>query len=615
MPRPTPDRVIHDWTFAILPVAAGFVLIILTVVTLVYSIGVKTAIPEGLAIAFAGLAYGLFGLWMAGHLVRYCRGHYTRGAVAALATPPPLPLTSIAAGADGAAMAAPLVSQAAGASFVLPISCQQPKQHSRQDQPDHRQQQRQYTQQHRSRPNQEQYHQQQQYQREPRPRPHVQSPPSPSPQGQFRQQRQPQREQQEQQQQQRCYQQRDQQPPSQPQNARRPNDPRITLLNQVPPVLRPGPKQRQPPSDPNPRTDRKSSPVQRTSSLQLTPVEAYSGYRSHSLDVQRPLHRENRQVSRGPRAPGAPSDGVAGRHTQGNQSRVTPHHGDVEQDPRRASTRSTSLDSGTRQSLQARASRLPVVKPFGSEYSIPGQPAPLAVAPLKIRKGGGQGQAPSLEEPYSSAWVPAGQHMHIDQQAGQARPSLHGPRPQPQSDRRTNGPPAIRMVIESPPGNGITATPPGQAEVHGNHLVPAPAPPSPSPSAAQRFEDIDHPGVQRTAQTSSAFQTAADETPKHVSRERVNANPATNLVILPTYIFAHGQVVDPERSNARIFGILFEEADDEKPSDPESRLRYKHDSGIIVEGPDSAKRSSTSSSRWSSWSSRSWTTSRSSRSE
>ncbi|KAK1599522.1 uncharacterized protein LY79DRAFT_655262 [Colletotrichum navitas] len=603
MPRPSPDRVIHDWTFAVLPVTAGFVLIILTVVALVYSIGVKTAIPEGLAIAFAGLAYGLFGLWMGGHLVRYCRGHYTRGGIAEAVTPPSLPLTGVATGADGATMAA-------GPSIVLPISYQQLQQQGRQNhQQDHRQQQRQYTQQYQSRQNQEQ-HQQQQCQQEPSLRPHTQSPPSPSPQpqSQFRQQQQ-------QQQQQRYYPQQDQQPPPPHQNARRPNDPRNTLLNQVPTVLRPGPKQRQPPSEPNSRTDQKPSPMQRTSSVQLTPVEAYSGCRSHSLDVPRPLHRESRQVSRGPPAQGALSDDAAGSNPQGNQSRVTPHHGDVERDPRRASVRSTSLDSGTRQSLQARTSQLPVVIPFGSGWANTGQNTSLAVAPLRIRKGGDQSQAPSLEEPYPSAWAPAGQHMQMSQQAGQVRPNLHGPRPQPQSDHTANGSRVIRVVSESPPGNDTAATQLVEAEVRGRHLAPAPAPSSHSHPPALRFEDIDHPGVQRTSQTSTALKAVADEIAKHVSRERTNANPATNFVLLPTCIFTHSQVVDPERSNAGIFGVLYKGAGDEKPWDPGSELRYKHDSGIIVEGPNDAERSSTPSSCWSSWSSRPEATSRSGRSE
>ncbi|KAK1999713.1 hypothetical protein LX36DRAFT_466787 [Colletotrichum falcatum] len=549
MPRPSPDRVIHDWTFAILPVAAGFILIILTVIALVYSIGVKTAIPEGLAIAFAGLSYGLFGLWMGGHLVRYCRGHYTRGGVAEAVSPPPLPLTGIATGADGTAMAA-------GASIVLPITYQQPQQQSRQDQQDHRQQQRQYTQQHQLRQNQEQLYQQQLQQR-PSQQPHVQS--LPSPHGQFRQQPQPQREQQRQQQ--GYCPQRDQQPPAPHQNARSPHYPRNTLLEQVPTVLQPGPKQRQPSSDPNSRAEQQTSPTRRTSSVQMTPVEAYS----RSIDVPRPLHRENRQVSRESRAPGALSNNVAGPHSQGNQSRVTQHRGDVEQDPRRASMRSTSLDSGTRQSLQVRTSQLPVVKPFGSGWANPGQPASPEVAPLRIQKGEYQSPVPGLDEPYPIAYAPSGQHMQMNRQAGQVRPNLHGPRPQPQSDHRANGPQRIRMVSESPPGNDIAATQTEQVE--------------------------------------------------HVSRNIANANPVMSFVLLPTYIFTHGQVVDPERSNPRIFGVLFEDADDEKPSCPVSGLRYKHDSGIIVESLNDGNRRSTPSSRWGSWSSRSETASRSGRSE
>ncbi|KAK2027292.1 hypothetical protein LX32DRAFT_564721 [Colletotrichum zoysiae] len=581
MPRPSPDRVIQDWTFAILPVAAGFVLIILTVVALVYSIGVKTAIPEGLAIAFAGLAYGIFGLWMGGHLVRYCRGYYTRGGVAASATLPPLPLTGISTGEDGATMAA-------DAPILLPISYQQPRQQSRQDQQDHQQQQRPYIQQYQPRQNQEQHQQQQQQcQQGNLQRPHVQSPPSPSPQGQLRQQQQPQREHQRQQRQQHDYPKRNQQPPPPHQDARGPNDTRHTLLNQVPTVLRPGPRQRQPPSDPNPPTDQKSSPIQRTSSVQLTPVEAYSGCRGHSLDVPRPLHRENRQVSRGPPAPRASAHDVAGSHPQENQSRVTSHHGDVNRDPRRASVRSTSLDHGTRQSLHAGTSQPPAVMPFGSGWADTGQHTSLTVAPLRIRKEWGQSQAPGLDGPRPSAWAPAGQHMQMSQHAGQARPNLHGPRPQPQSSHKTNGPQAIRMVSESPDGNDATAAQPGQAEVRGRHLAPALAP-SPSPSPALRFEDIDHPGVQRTSQTSSAL--TAMELLKHVSAERFNASAAANFVLLPTYIFTHSQAVDPEGSDARNFGVLYEDAGDEKKHwGPRSGLRYKHDSGVIIEGPNDAE--------------------------
>ncbi|OBR11826.1 Developmental regulator flbA [Colletotrichum higginsianum IMI 349063] len=104
MPPPTPDRAIHDCTCVILPLATVFVLIIFTVIALVYSIGVKAPIPENLAISFAGVVCALLGLWMVGHLVRYCRGH-TR-CVAEAVTPPPLPLTGIAT-----TVTAPLVPQ------------------------------------------------------------------------------------------------------------------------------------------------------------------------------------------------------------------------------------------------------------------------------------------------------------------------------------------------------------------------------------------------------------------------------------------------------------------------------------------------------------------------
>ncbi|KAL2875311.1 hypothetical protein SGCOL_009474 [Colletotrichum sp. CLE4] len=76
MPRPTKDRVIHDYTAKILPKAMILTLVIFTVVVLVYSIGEKTAVPEEAAVSFAGIAFGFSGLWLLGHLVIYCRGKF-----------------------------------------------------------------------------------------------------------------------------------------------------------------------------------------------------------------------------------------------------------------------------------------------------------------------------------------------------------------------------------------------------------------------------------------------------------------------------------------------------------------------------------------------------------
>ncbi|GKT40869.1 uncharacterized protein ColSpa_01050 [Colletotrichum spaethianum] len=126
-----------------------------------------------------------------------------------------------------------------------------------------------------------------------------------------------------------------------------------------------------------------------------------------------------------------------------------------------------------------------------------------------------------------------------------------------------------------------------------------------------RFEDIDHPGVQRAAQTGSIFKTAADEIRKHVSRESIISNPAINLVLLPRYIITRSQVMDLEKGNAKIFEVLLNEKEDEELSKPRDGLQYKYNSGIIVEDLDEAKRISTLSSCWSSWSSRSGAASRS----
>ncbi|GKT84666.1 developmental regulator FlbA [Colletotrichum tofieldiae] len=259
--------------------------------------------------------------------------------------------------------------------------------------------------------------------------------------------------------------------------------------------------------------------------------------------------------------------------------------GDAEQEPRRASIQPANLDSGTWNSPQL---------------------ATLTIAPLRIRKGVDQSQAPSFEEPYPNAWIPTNQRLQGDQQAGQTKPNLHGPRPQPQSDRRANESHAIRVVSESPPRNNAISVQPAQAEVLDHYPAPVPAPPPPS-LPARRFEDIDHPGVQRASQTSNVFRATADEIRKYVSGEKINTDPATNFVLLPRYIFTHSQVVDLERGNAKLFEVSFKETDCGKSSEPRGGFQYKYDSGIIVEDPNEERRSSTPSSCWSSWSSRSGT--------
>ncbi|KAL0779771.1 hypothetical protein CaCOL14_004255 [Colletotrichum acutatum] len=63
MPRPTTERVIHDYTAKILPATMILTLVIFTVVVLVYSISEKAAVPRDAAVAFAGIVFGFSGLW------------------------------------------------------------------------------------------------------------------------------------------------------------------------------------------------------------------------------------------------------------------------------------------------------------------------------------------------------------------------------------------------------------------------------------------------------------------------------------------------------------------------------------------------------------------------
>ncbi|KXH52898.1 hypothetical protein CSIM01_11024 [Colletotrichum simmondsii] len=127
MPRPTTDRVIHDYTAKILPATMILTLVIFTVVVLVYSIGEKAAVPRDAAVAFAGIVFGFSGLWLLGHLVMYCRG------AQAVSPPPlalPLPLTGIATGVGATTMAVPSVPQvtqvpAAAVDVVVPPAVHQ----------------------------------------------------------------------------------------------------------------------------------------------------------------------------------------------------------------------------------------------------------------------------------------------------------------------------------------------------------------------------------------------------------------------------------------------------------------------------------------------------------
>ncbi|TQN71182.1 hypothetical protein CSHISOI_04324, partial [Colletotrichum shisoi] len=589
MPPPTPDRAINDCTFVILPLATVFILIIFTVIALVYSIGVKAPIPENLAISFAGVVCALLGLWMVGHLVRYCRGH-TR-CVAEAVTPPPLPLTGIAT-----TVTAPLVPQVGGHSIVLPLSYQQQNQPT-QTQPGQQSHQSQYVTQNEHQQRQEHHPQQQQHQREYRHQQHQQhhhhqhhqppqEPPTlshirpqPPPQSRFQHEEQPQREQQ-QPQQYSSHQQQEQRPPA-PLKFRPLADLGDGAPRRVPTALVPGQRRRQPPPEPEPRTGHVSPSIQRQSSVQRTPVESYTGQRSHSFDGPRPLHREGRRVSREAHQTTAAGDGPSGgtaepadgvRCSPENQSR----QGGIGQEPRSASMRSTSLDSGTRQSVH---------------------PAGLAVAPLRIQKAADQSPAPAREGPFSPAWATSGRYLPSGQQTGHSIPNLHGPRPQPQRNRgAARGSHGVRVVPESPPTNNAStaAAQPGEAEMrHETLAVPDPLP-RPS-SGALRFEDIDHPGVQQAGQKRGLFQTVTGLISKFPSIEKLSTNFAVNLVIVPRYILANGQLVDLESGNARVFGVLLEETNCEEPPKPRDESRCKRDSGIVVEDSSEARRSSTSS--------------------
>ncbi|WQF79639.1 hypothetical protein CDEST_04653 [Colletotrichum destructivum] len=607
MPPPTPDRAIHDCTFVILPLATAFVLIIFTVIALVYSIGVKAPIPENLAISFAGVVCALLGLWMVGHLVRYCRGH-TR-CVAEGVTPPPLPLTGIAT-----TVTAPLVPQVGGHSIVLPISYQQQNQPT-ETQPGQQSQQSQYAtrNQHQQRQEhqreyrhqqqqQHHHHQHQQPPQEPPTLSHIR--PQPPPQSRFQHEEQPQREQQ-QPQQYSSHQQREQRPPA-PLKFRPLADLGDAAPHRVPTALVPGQRRRQPPPEPKPKTDQVSPSIQRQSSVQRTPVESYTGQRSHSFDGPRPLHREGRQVSRETHQTTVAGDGPSGRTAEpADRVRCSPEtqsrQGGIGQEPRSASIRSTSLDSGTRQSVHVRTSQLPATTPSGSAWANLGQPAGLTVAPLRIQKAADQSPAPAREGPFSPAWATSGRYLPSGQQTSHSIPNLHGPRPQPQRNRgAAHGPHGVRVVPESPPTNNAStaAAQPSEAEVrHETLAVPDPLP-RPS-SGALRFEDIDHPGVQQAGQKRGFLQNMTGMTFKFPSIEKLSTNPVVNLVIVPRYILANSQLVDLESGNARVFGVLLKETNCEEPPKPRDESQYKRDSGIVVEDSSEARRSSTSS-RWSS---------------
>ncbi|OBR11825.1 hypothetical protein CH63R_04121 [Colletotrichum higginsianum IMI 349063] len=324
------------------------------------------------------------------------------------------------------------------------------------------------------------------------------------------------------------------------------------------------------------------------------------------FDGPRPLHREGRQVSREAHQTTAAGDGSSGvtaepadgaRCSPENQSR----QGGIGQEPRSASIRSTSLDSGTRQPVHVRTSQLPATTPSGSAWANLGQPAGLTVAPLRIQKAADQSPAPAREGPFSPAWATSGRYLPSGQQAGHSIPNLHGPRPQPQRKRgAAHGPHGVRVVPESPPTNNAStaATQPGEAEVrHETLAVPDPLP-RPS-SGALRFEDIDHPGVQQAGQKRGLFQAVTGLVFKSPSIEKPSTNPVVNLVIVPRYILANSQLVDLESENARVYGVLLKETNCEDPPKPRDESQYKRDSGIVVEDSSEARRSSTSS-HWSS---------------
>ncbi|KAJ0166752.1 hypothetical protein CTA2_6035 [Colletotrichum tanaceti] len=329
--------------------------------------------------------------------------------------------------------------------------------------------------------------------------------------------------------------------------------------------------------------------------LQYSVNLAFSGPPSSHILVSRETH-QTRAAGDGPSGGTAePAEGVWG--SPENQSR----QGGIGQEPRSASIRSTSLDSGIRQSMHVRTSQLSATTPSGSAWTNIDQSAGLTIPPLKIRKAANQNPPPATEGPYSPAWATSGRYLPRGQQTGHSMPNLYGPRPQPQRDRgATNGTPGVRVVPESPPTNNAhaAAAQPGETEVrHETLAVPDPVP-RPS-SGALRFEDIDHPGVQQAGQRGGFLQAMTGLLPKFPSREKLSTNPIVNLVIVPRHILANSQLIDLESGNARVFGVLLKETNCEEPPKPLDESQYKRDSGIVVVDSSEARRSSTSS-RWSS---------------
>ncbi|OHF02873.1 developmental regulator flbA [Colletotrichum orchidophilum] len=399
MPRPTTDRVIHDYTAKILPTAMILILIIFTVVVLVYSIGERAAVPENAAVAFAGIVFGVSGPWLMGHLVIYCRG-------AQAVSPPPLALTGIATGVGATTMAIPSVPQvppAATAGVAVPPTVLQPQQQFQRLQLPQRLQYQEQAQQQGYPPQAYTYSQ-----------PQIQSRQQTLPPRQEEQPRQRREEEvpvtSEQQQQHECQRRQtqlepavkgppypasppgleqegsrvehgQQEPQQQIEQQQGQSQPPIQQVREMPQLLEnvwqkrpsvpgnqatttsvPDPvKQRQQPMGPRIMTARQPVLPERGSSLQ----RSFSGTKSRrhrSQSLSSPRLYQTRQLSRGslnrerPARGRCPADAAEATVDRGRSradcSRPEPYDRDVEPEPGSASVRSTSLDSATRASLK-----------------------------------------------------------------------------------------------------------------------------------------------------------------------------------------------------------------------------------------------------------------------
>lgn len=545
-------------------------LVIFTVVVLVYSIGEKAAVPRDAAVAFAGIVFGVSGLWLLGHLVMYCRG-------AQAVTPPPLamplPLTGIATGVGATTMAMPQaqVPQAAVDVVVPPaVHLHQPQQqqhqrvyrpqnnqyqeyqppqgfppqlqlHSQPQDQSYRQvlspQQEQQNRQHGDRQRgqqaeaqapvqykQEEQRKQESHQRLTDHEPYVKEPPYPeSPPGAYQggpqeepkklaQQRKDQRRQQQVEKQQQG---REISGPLENVWKKRPGVPE----NQPAPVTVPGPvQQRQQPKGPRTMIGKPPEPPERVSSLRNSVPETSSRrQRSSSLSSSR-VNRPD-QLSRGasnlPRpARGSRSGDASKVIDERGRSRVDrsrpDQHQDIEPEPRSASIRSTSLDSATRASLKVNAARENCESPSWADSD---QPAPLNIA---------QGDRPPLGDEISIEGSRATEnHACLVSRRSdrlESEPLIRGARGQTVAKNRG---PTIREVAPTPPNEPATPIQPAQGEVRDQSIRadassssspsrPPPSSPALSARGSKTFDEMGIPPGRELTLYENARQSVSD---------------------------------------------------------------------------------------------------------